>query len=85
MVRHKHPVDKKGIKNMKDKNFIIFVACLTGLYFLLFIPANNGWGYPSYGTHYHGGSIFYWGGPDYYYDRDLRSSSRIGGGIHSGK
>ncbi len=67
------------------KEYAIFLMVLGGLFFWAMVESQNGWGYPAYGNRYHSASFFYFGSPDFYHERDVRSLNRRGGGIHSGK
>lgn len=76
-----------------QKYFITLLIVLAGIYASLFFLSISGWGYPSY--NHHSGrhrvySFWYWGRPDYYMGKSVRSgsvrgSSSTGGGIHGGK
>lgn len=64
---------------------IVAGVVLAVVYFSLFSYAGAGYGYPGYGGHYAGPSIWYFGGPSYYRGASLRSGSRSGpGGRGSG-
>jgi len=75
---------------MTKPHVITTVAILGLVYFLLFQPASNGYGYYGYRGYNKGASRWYMGGPRTYYDRNNRGGSisgsgRRGGGPGSGK
>jgi len=79
------------MKNKKGIGMIQWVIIiLSGLFIISLFASWNGWGYPGYNGYYHGGSWFYWGGPQTYYGPSVREGSMggskfSGGGLHGGK
>ncbi len=59
-------------------------AILGLIYLVLINLASNGYGYPGYYGYYRGGSFWYWGAPNTYHDKSVRSGSGSGAGVRGG-
>ena len=55
------------------------------MFYMYLIPlASNGYGYMGYRGYHHGHSYWYWGGPNTYYNRNVRSGSVSGANVRGG-
>ena len=75
-----------------NKYLIVTLVALLCVYSSLFFMSSSGWGYVSYSKYYghRTYSFWYFGRPDYYMGKSVRTGSvrgggSGGGGIHGGK
>ncbi len=80
----------KLLNNERGSGFVVLLAIMGMLYFVLFSWGSRGWGYMGYRGYHYGPSWLYWGGPRYHYGGNVKNGSlggrsHRGGGIRGGK
>ena len=79
------------MNNQKGITSLMLIGILAITYLFLCFISSRGWGYMGYRGYSRGPSFWYFGGPRYYYGRNIRHGSIYrgrtyrGGGPRSGK
>lgn len=65
-------------------HMLIWSGVMGVFYFSLIPSASSGYGYMGHRGYHRSHSYWYWGGPNTYYNRNIRSGSVSGAGVRGG-